>query len=323
MKRTIVTGGTGFIGANLARRLLADGHEVHLFVRPEHDPWRLTGLRSDVQIHQVRLNDGSALRRLISEVRPDWIFHLAVHGAYPHQSDVQTIVDTNVVGTSALLDAAVAQGFEAFVNAGTSSEYGFRDRAAKETDPLEPNSSYAVSKAAATLLCRHVARSTGTAIRTLRLYSVFGPFEEPTRLMPRLLIAASNGRLPPLADPATARDFVFVEDAVDAFLSAAGARIAEPGAVFNICSGTQTTLAELVDTCRSEFGLSVEPAWNTLPSRQWDTRVWVGDPSRAAEQLGWSARTSVRAGVRRFADWFHQRPDLHSRYTDPVSAEHP
>ena len=139
MKRTIVTGGTGFIGANLARRLIADGHEVHLLVRPEHNPWRLTDLRSDARIHQVRLDDETGLRGLMTEVRPDWIFHLAVHGAYPHQSDVHTIVDTNVVGTSALLDAAIAQGFEAFVNAGTSSEYGFRDRAAKETDPLEPN----------------------------------------------------------------------------------------------------------------------------------------------------------------------------------------
>ncbi len=322
MKRTLLTGGTGFIGANLARRLLADGHDVHLLVRPEHDPWRIADVILDLYLHPVQLKDSPALRQVIQDVRPDWIFHLAVHGAYPHQSDLQTIVDTNIVGTHALLDAAVAQGFEAFVNAGTSSEYGFRPTPARESDRLEPNSPYAVSKAAATLLCQHVARSTGTNIRTLRLYSVFGPFEEPTRLLPRLLVAASHGCLPPLAKPMTARDFVFVDDAVDAFLAAAVQRGDEPGAVYNVCSGTQTTIAELVELCRSEFGIAAQPRWETMPARPWDTSIWVGDPSRTADRLGWAARTPLLSGARLFLEWLHRRPDLQPRYTSagPESA---
>jgi nucleoside-diphosphate-sugar epimerase len=314
MKRTVITGGTGFVGACLARRLLIDGHEVHLLVRPQHDPWRIADIHADLRLHPARLDDDLALRRTLHDVRAEWIFHLAVHGAYSHQADIRTIVDTNVIGTSVLLNAAVAEGFEAFVNAGSSSEYGFRSGPAREDDPLEPNSAYAVSKAAATMMCRHVARSTGAHITTLRLYSVFGPFEEPTRLMPRLLVAASRGRLPPLAQPETARDFVYVDDVVDAFLAAVAAPIDEPGAVLNVCTGVQTTLRNLVDVCRAEFGIDAPAEWGTLPARPWDTSSWVGDPSRAARDLGWTSAIDVRQGARRFVEWLQHRQDLLPRY---------
>ena len=76
MKRVVVTGATGFVGANLARRLLADGHEVHLLVRPEHAPWRIREIRDRVHLHQVALGDQEGLRALVGRIRPDWVFHL-------------------------------------------------------------------------------------------------------------------------------------------------------------------------------------------------------------------------------------------------------
>src|SRR4051812_37876762 len=99
MKRAIVTGATGFVGANLARRLLNDGHEVHLFVRPRHRAWRIAAIRAAVRVHTVDFGDDAALARLVGAIRPEWVFHLAAHGAYPTETDLHEMVRTNIVGT--------------------------------------------------------------------------------------------------------------------------------------------------------------------------------------------------------------------------------
>ncbi len=179
MKRVIITGATGFVGANLARRLLREGHEVHLLVRPKHAVWRIEEIRQDVRLHELQLHDVAAVTRVVSEIRPEWIFHLAAHGAYSQQIDLEQMVLTNINCTINLVNACLKTGFEAFVNTGSSSEYGFKDHAPAESDPLEPNSHYAVTKAAATMFCRYTAQSRGVHLPTLRLYSVFGPYEDP------------------------------------------------------------------------------------------------------------------------------------------------
>ena len=207
MKRVILTGGTGFVGANLARRLLREGHQVHLLVRPGYQAWRIEAIRGEVALHEVDLGDEDAVTRLVAQTRPDWVFHLAAHGAYSWQTDLRQMIQTNIVSTLNLVQACVKTGFEAFVNTGTSSEYGFKDNAPSETEGLEPNSPYAVTKASATLFCRYTAQSRGVHLPTLRLYSAFGPFEQPGRLMPTLILRGQKAELPPLAHPDSAHDF--------------------------------------------------------------------------------------------------------------------
>ena len=132
MKRVLLTGGTGFVGASLARRLLRDGHQVHLLVRPSYSGWRLSEIRENVRIHEIEAFDRSKLRALVANCAPDWIFHLMAHGAYSHQSDTVQIAQTNLLSTIAFLEASLDVGFEAFVHAGSSSEYGFKDHAPSE-----------------------------------------------------------------------------------------------------------------------------------------------------------------------------------------------
>src|SRR5439155_15874392 len=117
-------------------------------------------------------------------------------GAYSWQDDVGEIVRANVLGTANLLDAVTREGFAAFVYAGTSSEYGAKDHAPSEDEPAEPASAYAVAKTSATMLCRFFARTGGHRVVILRLYSVFGPWEEPGRLLPNLIMPGPAGELP-------------------------------------------------------------------------------------------------------------------------------
>ena len=139
-------------------------------------------------------------------------------------------------------------------------------------------------------------------IVTLRLYSVYGPYEEPTRLLPTLVLSALEGRWPALVDRRIARDFVAVEDVCAAYL-AAGWNSTEPGAVYNIGSGRQTTLAELVALSAQLFGVTAEPQWGSMANRSWDTDVWIADARKARAELGWQAQTSLADGLLGMRDW--------------------
>lgn len=313
-KRAVLTGATGFVGANLTRRLLRDGHDVHLLVRRGFATWRIADIRPDIHLHELDLGDAAATAQTIADIRPDWIFHLAAYGAYSTQTDVGRVYQTNLHATINLLEACLKTGFESFINTGSSSEYGFKDHAPNEKEWVDPNSYYAASKVAATLYCRYSAQRHKAHVATLRLYSVYGAYEEPTRLIPTLIIKGLKGEWPPLVNPNIARDYVYCDDVNDAYLAAATQSEPEPGAVYNIGTGVQTSLREVVDAARAIMHITAEPAWGTMPDRQWDTNVWVSDPTAIRDALGWRARQTFMDGLRQTVDWFRAHPDMIAYY---------
>lgn len=313
-RRVLVTGAGGFIGANLVRRLLEEGHEVTALVRPGSDDWRLAGLSEAVRMGRVDLTDHERVPPMLRKVRPEWVFHLAAHGAYSWQQDVRRIMQTNAIGTVSLLDACAKIGCEAFVHAGTSSEYGAKDHAAREEEELEPNSAYAVSKASATLYCSHVGRAGRVGTATLRLYSVYGPHEAPPRLIPQLIVRGRSGELPPLVGPDVAHDFVAGDDVVHAFLLAAEHVGREPGAIYNIGTGIQTRVRDVVAVARRALSIAAEPEWGSLPERNWDTTTWVANVGKAARVLEWTPRVSLEQGFARTVEWLESTPEVWERY---------
>ena len=308
-----MTGASGFVGANLVTHLIEGGHAVVAVVRPGGDRWRLAGCAGDVVVVECELEDAEGVERMALDQRPDVIFHLAASGAYSWQQNLDTMLAVNLRCTQALLNATVKLDAK-LISAGSSSEYGYKDHPPSEDEIARPNSHYAVTKLGATHLCQLAADKHGVHAVTLRLYSVYGPWEEPGRLVPTLVRAARAGGWPPLVDPKTARDFVWVDDVCRAFTQAATESPAEPGAVFNIASGAQTTLGELVATAADVFSVSAEPVWGGMQPRPWDTSVWVGDPSRAQSQLSWDANTSLTSGLVATGAWFDEHPELESRY---------
>jgi dolichol-phosphate mannosyltransferase len=299
-----VSGAAGFLGANLVRRLIADGHEVSAILQPTTDTWRLDDI-DDLRRIEGDIADEADVDRAFVVARADWIFHLAAHGAYSFQTNVVAMSHSNVVGMATILAAAQRHGCTVLINTGTSSEYGDRDHAPPEDEPPRPNSDYAATKAAATWLCLR-ARQRGVPVTTLRLYSAYGPFEEERRLVPTLLRAALAGKWPPLADPTVVRDYVYVEDVVDAYIAAASAPLLSP--VYNVASGVQTSLADIVARVGEIFSIREEPAWGGYPKRAWDTQVWVGDPALIRAELGWKATTTLTEGMTRSADWLAIHP---------------
>ena len=312
MTRAAVTGAGGFVGTNLVQRLLADGLDVAAIVRPGSDLWRLDGI--DACIRETDISDASAVAETFADLRPVWIFHLAAHGAYSWQQDDDAIIATNVLGTANVVRAALDTGCEALVFGGTSSEYGPLDYAPAEDEPVNPTTTYGLTKAFGTLYCSLVAREQSAPISVLRLYSAYGPFEDPRRLVPRLVSEALDGGLPQLASPEAAHDFVYVDDVCDAFVRAAECAASPAGQVYNIGSGTQTTLRELVHFVTDRFEVGVEPRWSSMGDRPWDTAYWCADAAKAGRELDWRATTSLADGIDRFASWLSSDPERRRRY---------
>jgi nucleoside-diphosphate-sugar epimerase len=320
MTRVLITGGQGFVGANLVRRMLRDGHEAHLLSRTADPGWRLADIAASIHWHRADLRDAAAVGEAVRLAAPQWVFHLAAYGAYSWQTEMRPILETNFLGTVNLVEACAAAKVQRFVHSGSSSEYGFKNYAPAESCWLEPNSYYAVAKASATQFCRYAAQSQGFPAVTLRLYSVFGPYEDPRRLMPSLMIHGLAGGYPPLAAPATARDYVFVDDVVDACCLAAAFPDHEPGAVYNVGTGRQTSLAEVVALTQRMFNICRPPVWGTFLSRAWDTATWQADISCITSKLGWQPRHSLAAGLRRFCDWFREEPSRLAWYRQQMSS---
>ncbi|MBF0463591.1 MAG: NAD(P)-dependent oxidoreductase [Nitrospirae bacterium] len=303
MKKVIITGATGFVGSNLARALLRQGHDVHLFLRHGFNPWRINSVIDNVRIHEVSLTNEEQLTQTMKEIKPDWIFHLAVHGAYSWQTDVYKIIETNITGTVSLVCAAVKTGFEAFINTGSSSEYGYKSDAPKESDCPQPNSYYAVAKTSATMFCAYMAKQHMVNISTLRLYSAYGPFEEPNRLIPTLMINGLHGKLPVLVRPDISRDYIYIDDITDLYTLIAANHPSEPGAIFNVGTGVQTSLREIVEITRAMFNIKELPVWGSMPERLWDTDIWRCDSSKLKETFLWNYRYSLEDGLKKTREW--------------------
>lgn len=309
MKRVVITGASGFVGSNLTRRVLQEGHSVHLFLRHNSNMWRLDEIKDDVEIHELSIENTDAVGSLMHSIRPEWVFHLATHGAYSWQTDVHKMIATNITGTVNLLEAAVASGCELFVNTGSSSEYGFKDHAPTEDEATLPNSYYAVTKSSATMYCQHMALVHDLSIFTLRLYSVYGPYEDPLRLMPTLIVQGLRNQLPPLVNPDIARDYIYVDDVCDAYMLLPQTEH-RFGGVYNIGSGVQTTVRLAVAIACESMNISVEPVWGSMPNRQWDTNCWVADRSKSERHLGWVPKYSFCEGFGKMVQWFQQHPEL-------------
>ena len=202
-----------------------------------------------------------------------------------------------MLGTQNLLEALRPAGIERLVHAGSSLEYGQSSTPLRETDPLAPVTFRGAAKAAATLL----VLQSGLPATVVRPFTVYGPGEHRHRFVPAVVAAAQRGEPIRLTRPGIARDFVYVDDVVDALLRAAAVPEAV-GEVVNAGTGRQTTNEELVATLGRVLGRELDVRPGEHEERPWDTDCWVADTAKAERLLGWTARHDLDAGLARMLD---------------------
>lgn len=304
----LVLGGAGFVGANLFKHLSRLRDDVYAVVRDEKN-WRLREVDDD-KVVSCDLNDPAAVKHLVQSIAPQTVFDCVAYGAYSFEDKSDLIYRTNFNSLVQLVELLREKGVAAFVHAGSSSEYGLNCAAPAEEDPREPNSHYAVSKVAAASYLRWLGKQRAFPCVNLRLYSVYGPLEDTSRLIPTIVRFAQQGRLPPLVDPRTSRDFVHVDDVCAAFVTAAVRMNPELyGEDFNIGSGIRTTIADLAATVRELFDVQEEPKFGSMEGRSWDLADWYADPAKASRLLGWVARVPLADGLRSTAEWIRRLSD--------------
>ncbi|MGO9598480.1 MAG: NAD-dependent epimerase/dehydratase family protein [Isosphaeraceae bacterium] len=303
----IVLGASGFVGANLMRTLAAIRHDVY-GTTTRLPAWRLSDL-PDHQIRQVDLLIDSNLDGLLGSLKPRTVFNCVAYGAYSFETDSRLIYGTNFLLVTRLLARLQSLSIACYVHAGSSSEYGDRAAGPREDDPMAPNSDYAVSKVATANLLHYFGKRKRFPCANLRLYSVYGPLEDSSRLIPAVISSGLAGTYPEFVNPEVSRDFVYVGDVTEAFVDAAiGLNSADFGESFNIGTGRKMTIRQVAEASRSLFNIATAPSF-TMPARQWDVQDWYANIEKAKERLAWRPRTQFEEGLRRTVDWYLSLPD--------------
>jgi nucleoside-diphosphate-sugar epimerase/glycosyltransferase involved in cell wall biosynthesis len=307
-----VLGAGGFIGANLFRRILASRSDV-FGVTWKLPPWRLEGIDKS-RLLEVDMTNGGEIRTLVDYVQPATIFNCISYGAYSFETKTNQIYETNFLSLVKLVELLDHGRLAALIHTGSSSEYGLNCAAPAESAVSVPNSNYAVSKAAAHNFVSYAGKCLGLPVANLRLYSVYGPYEDTSRLIPNIVRCGLNGGYPEFVSPDISRDFVYIDDVCDAFLMAAARLTPELyGEAFNIGTGQRTTIREVAEIAQHTFGIDAAPTFGNMPNRAWDLGDWYANPAKAKNLLGWSAKTPFAEGLRLTSDWF--------RSLDPLQME--
>lgn len=308
--KVLVTGATGFVGSCLTRRLVELKYHVHIFTRRTSNKWRIADLLGQVTEHEVDLCDAGNVEKEVSQIKPAVICHLATYGGFTTQKDTSVIIESNLIGAVNLLRACEKIGFACFINTGSSSEYGMKSEPMSESDILEPVGDYGVSKAAATLLCRSRALEKSLPIITLRLFSPYGPWDDPQRLIPYVIKSLLRGESPKLSTPKSVRDFIYIDDVLDVFLKIINTPVSG-GKIYNVGSGVEFSIGEVVSMITDIIGNGPAPRWGMVNSRRPEPGSWVADISKAKTEIGWFPSTSLWAGLNKTVEWFRENLELY------------
>jgi nucleoside-diphosphate-sugar epimerase/glycosyltransferase involved in cell wall biosynthesis len=299
----LILGASGFIGANLLRRISTVRRDVTGTVF-SGDTWRLDKIAS-AHICFLNLEDPVSVSSVLRRVQPKTVFDCSSFGAYSFEQDFERIHTTNYLSFVRMMEEVAAMDLAAYVHAGSSSEYGLNAAAPREQDALCPNSHYAVSKAAVSTAITYYGKVRAVPVANLRLYAVYGPYEDSSRLIPTLCEQAIQGALPVFARSEVSRDFVYLDDVIEAF-AATALRMAPDiaGESFNIGTGISTKLGDLALLARRLFQIAEEPRFNPAAGRAWDTDDWYANPEKAQRLLGWSAQIKLADGLQRTRTWW-------------------
>ncbi len=303
----LVTGGAGFIGSHLVTRLVSLGARVRVLDNLSTGYLaNLEPLRGAIDFIEGDVADEGAVNRAVAGC--DYVFHLAAMASVPRSISEPALCHAWVAtSTVHLLTACAHSQVRRFVLASTSAAYGDSPFVAKrETDPVAPLSPYAAAKLAAEQYCHAFTRSFGVETAALRFFNVFGPRQDPqseySAVIPRFVSMILAGERPVVyGDGGQSRDFVYVDNVIDANLLAATVPGAA-GGVFNIGCGSSTTLLELLDTLRDSLGQQIDPIHE--PPRAGDVRDSMADITLARTILGYEPRVSVADGLRRSVDYY-------------------
>ncbi|HET7802805.1 MAG TPA: SDR family NAD(P)-dependent oxidoreductase [Pseudolabrys sp.] len=313
----LVTGADGFIGSHLTETLVRRGANVTalaLYNSFDTFGW-LDELSDNVRdrIKAVRgdLRDAAFTRGIVAQ--QDIVFHLAALIAIPHSYiATQSYVETNVIGSLNVFEAAREHDVRRVVHTSTSEVYGTAiTMPIPETHPLQGQSPYSASKIGADMMAEAYARSFNLPVAIIRPFNTFGPRQSERAIIPTVLRQALDPHVRAIrvGDTAPVRDFTYVDDTVNAFLTIGSAPTIEYGRPYNAGSGTAATIAQLIGTTLELLDCQKPVEHDPARKRpaQSEVRALLADSTRFASATGWRPRVALRDGLLRTINWWRDR----------------
>lgn len=279
-EKILILGAGGFIG----------GRTFELFSEKEYNV--IGTARGAGFIHLDVLKDD--WQTLLLKEQPSVIINALAYGNSHDHEDEDLIKETTLNFPKNLIKFCHENlTLTAFIQLGSSSEYGKNCKGADELFDLYPNSEYSINKGELSKWCHSFTYKYNFPLIYFRLFSIYGPGEADGRLIPTLLRQAKKGTFPTLGDKDISRDFVHVDDVVSAFELAIKKSDKLKGEIINICTGSKTTLKDLAKIVRKEFDITEKPNFGTRKNHKWDLKSWYGNPAKAEKKLGWKAQISL------------------------------
>ena len=309
--KILITGGAGFIGSHFVERCLKLGHSVDVvddfndFYDPAIKRANVAAFNGNVAVHELDIRNADAMLRLIKEGRYDSIVHLAARaGVRPSIKDPRLYVETNILGTLNLLEAAKQANVPRFICASSSSVYGvlktlpFREDLAL-TQTISP---YAATKLAGEQICSNYSHLFGLRTINLRFFTVYGPRQRPDLAIHSFSRAIWEGRsIQQFGDGTTRRDYTYVDDIMQGMEACLGYE-GQLCDVFNLGESQTTTLSDLISTIEASLGKNA--VIEKKPDQPGDVPVTYADISKARTLLGYNPHTKIVEGIPKFAEWF-------------------
>jgi nucleoside-diphosphate-sugar epimerase len=306
--KILVTGGTGFIGANLIHKLSSSKNEIHLLTRNTSKFWRLDNVQEKLVSHDVDLLNLQKLKKIIKKIEPEIVYHCAAYGIKPSEKNFYDLIDVNVVGTfnlfSSLNDLG---GVKRIVNLGSFFEYGTKSNKKNflETDCVNPITGYGISKVAQTNIARYFFMSKNLPVSTLRIFSPYGMYESKGRLIPDIMLSLFNKKTLKISSTSASRDFVFIADVIDA-IEKAGKTSKINGEIINIGYGKCYSIKEILELVSKLFDKKPEIAFDVSKKREFDVteRRPYSNIKKASSLLGWTPKHPIEEGLKKTYKWF-------------------
>ena len=292
-KTILITGAGGFVGAATVRAALGQGHRVMALVRSPN-PWRLANLTGALSVHIADLANDQAIARLLAQLRPEIVIHSAWEGVGgpARAGDIQF---ENIRTTLALVDAAIAAGTGKFVGLGSQAEYGRYDRRIVESDLPNPGLLYGAAKLAACHLVRQRLAAAGRDFAWLRLFSVYGPGDNPNWLIPSVAAALIRGEVPRCTAGTQKWDYLHIDDVARATLATAVTDQAT--GVFNLSSGQPVTVRAIVERLRDLAAPGLALRFGDVPFGPDQIMHLEGDNTRLRTMSGWDSTIDTLSGL--------------------------
>jgi nucleoside-diphosphate-sugar epimerase len=300
IRRVLVTGGSGFIGARVVRQLLRQGREVAVLLRAARPDRRISALIPQCTVVRGDLRDLGGCRDAVLAFRPRAVLHLGWQGVQGAARNDAMQLD-NVGAAFSLYRLAQEAGCESFVGLGSQAEYGPVSGRIREDTPTRPTTVYGAAKLAVSTVLERYAAQGGPAFAWLRLFSCYGPDDDPSWLIPYLTRTLLERRKPSLTHCEQVWDYLHVDDAATAVISAMQSRAS---GVFNLGSGRPRPLREIVALVRDAIDPSLPLGFGEQPYRPDQVMHLEADIAALTAATGWRPQIALEEGIFSTVEWF-------------------